>query len=73
MKIKLNPDIIQKAYDLDSKKGCSWVGYMYDKGEGVPENKAKEIEFYKKGCNLGDSLECKLTVKSSLNNNKGNL
>jgi len=39
---------------------CGMAGYFYDRGFGVDKNPKIAIDFYKKGCSLGDGDSCTL-------------
>lgn len=40
---------------------CGMAGYFYDKGFGnIQKNKKLSIDYYKKGCSLGDGDSCTL-------------
>jgi TPR repeat protein len=63
-KMGLKPDV-QKSIPLliDScetgeVKGCFYLGFIYEKGEGVEKNKEKSLNFYKKACELGHAGSC---------------
>ncbi len=43
----------------DGDVGCFSLGWMYEKGVGVPVDKLKAIELYRKGCNRAeDAWDC---------------
>jgi TPR repeat protein len=48
----------KKGCDLGNAKACTNLGYMYEFGKGVAENKYKAVELYRKACNGGDALGC---------------
>jgi TPR repeat protein len=65
---KLSPEARQEkraCENSDSYKrqtqifNCFQLAIKYEKGKGVSRNKAKALEYYKKACNLGDSIACK--------------
>ena len=41
----------QKACDLNSGSGCSFLGLMYGKGKGVKKNDFKAVKFFQKALN----------------------
>jgi len=38
--------------------GCYNLGYMYENGEGVSQDKSKAVQLFKKGCDGGDAKSC---------------
>ena len=42
----------------ESASACTEVGFMYDKAIGVPKDDYLAIEYYQKGCTLGDQRGC---------------
>jgi TPR repeat protein len=38
---------------------CFQLAIKYEKGKGVRKSKTNALRYYKKTCNLGDSLACK--------------
>ncbi|OQA34996.1 MAG: Beta-lactamase HcpA precursor [Betaproteobacteria bacterium ADurb.Bin341] len=48
----------QRACDQGVAAGCFNVGLMYEKGEGVGEDKKKAVQFYDKACSMGDADGC---------------
>jgi TPR repeat protein len=48
----------QKACDLNSGGGCSNLGLMYKKGEGVKQDDFKALKFYQKACDLNLGVSC---------------
>jgi TPR repeat protein len=62
--IKDKPDF-DKAIEYTVKgcngkdiSGCLSAGGAYLMGAGVKKDEAKAMQFYKKGCDLGDKLSC---------------
>lgn len=49
----------EEAYKADvSQVNCLVVGVLYEFGEGVRQDYAKAVEYYKKGCDLGYAAPC---------------
>ena len=49
---------LTKACDGGNAGGCNNLGLMYDKGEGVKQDKFKAVELYKKACLGGIAGGC---------------
>jgi uncharacterized protein len=47
-----------KACGSGNSKGCFTLGTMYEKGEGVGENKYKAAALYTQACRGGEALGC---------------
>jgi TPR repeat protein len=43
-----------KACDSGNADGCLFLGEVYDSGDGVPQNKPKAVELYRKACTIED-------------------
>jgi len=43
----------KKSCDAGDAVGCSNVGLMYDRGQGVKQDYTKAMQFYKKACDMG--------------------
>jgi hypothetical protein len=41
-----------KACDSGNADGCLFLGEVYDSGDGVPQNKPKAVELYRKACTI---------------------
>jgi TPR repeat protein len=41
-------------------EGCLSAGSAYLMGAGVKQDKSKAMQFYKKGCDLGDKFSCEI-------------
>ena len=41
-----------KACDSGNADGCLFLGEVYDSGNGVPQNKPKAVELYRKACTI---------------------
>ena len=48
----------QKACDLNSGGGCSFLGLMYGKGKGVKQDDFKALKFFQKACDLNFGGGC---------------
>lgn len=44
--------------DKGSPQSCARIGYMHEKGEGIPQSDAKAFAAYKKACDSGDLEGC---------------
>jgi len=51
-------EVYTKACDDDNINGCSNLGWMYYKGDGVVEDKIKALELHIKSCELGSLGDC---------------
>ncbi|GAA7725595.1 hypothetical protein HpMMM95_01870 [Helicobacter pylori] len=50
----------EKACDLNNSGGCSFLGMLYEYGQGVEKNLTKAAQFYSKACKLGDQEACEV-------------
>jgi TPR repeat protein len=46
----------RKAADQGNADAQTYLGNLYTKGQGVPQNYAKAINLYKKACAQGDAI-----------------
>lgn len=46
-------ELFQKACERGNALGCGNLGVMYDKGEGVKQNKFKAVELFTQACEEG--------------------
>jgi len=44
--------------DKGIMRGCSNIGYLYQKGKGVKKDSLKSIKYYTKACNGGYAIGC---------------
>ena len=49
----------QKACDCGYAEGCSNLGTMYEKGEGVPQDHTRAASLYEQACGAGSALGCR--------------
>lgn len=47
-----------KREEEHAQGNCAVVGLLYEGGQGVRQDYAKAVEYYKKGCDLGYALPC---------------
>ena len=53
-------EFFTKACKLgEAELGCIELGHAYEHGSGVPKSSKQAVEFYIKGCNLGDLSGCR--------------
>ena len=50
--------MLKNACDSGSAKGCSNLGVLYDKGQGVRQNFSTAKQYYSKACDLGLQFGC---------------
>ena len=50
--------LLKDSCDAKDVRGCAYLGFMYEKGEGVEKNKAKAKEYYDIACSLGFKDSC---------------
>lgn len=48
----------KKGCDVGHGLGCTNLGFLYENGDGVEEDKAKARTLYQKGCENGNTLGC---------------
>lgn len=49
----------EAACAMDQARGCAYLGYFYEKGEGgKPQDVAKAREYYERGCKAGFAWGC---------------
>lgn len=61
--------IFKNACQLDNKRGCSNLAYLYKNGlEGLPKNCSKALSLYQKSCELGNEKICKKLEKTKSSN-----
>ena len=51
-------ELWQKACDSGEARGCSNLGFLYEKGQGVKQNFSTAKQYYGKACDLGFQLGC---------------
>lgn len=49
---------LAKACDGGNAKGCYYLGAMYEKGEGIAQNKYAAASLYTQACRRGEPLGC---------------
>lgn len=50
--------LFEKACNNGNAQGCFQLGTLYEKGEGVVQNKYKAVALYAQACNGGESHGC---------------
>jgi len=50
--------LLMDSCNANDVRGCAYLGFMYEKGEGVKPDKAKAKEFYDRACELGFKESC---------------
>jgi hypothetical protein len=48
----------EKACENGNAKGCLALGTLYEKGDGVVQNKYKAVSLYTQACNGGERHGC---------------
>ncbi len=48
----------EKSCDSGNAQGCFQLGALYEKGDGVVQNKYKAVALYTQACNGGESHGC---------------
>ena len=48
----------EKACDNGNAKGCFQLGRLYEKGDGLPQNKYKAVFLYTQACHGGEADGC---------------
>ncbi|CUU79728.1 sel1 repeat family protein [Campylobacter hyointestinalis subsp. hyointestinalis] len=48
----------QKACEGENAGGCVSLGFLYELGQGVKQNKLKAKELYGRACDMGVQLGC---------------
>lgn len=48
----------EKACDSGNPKGCFHLAALYEKGDGVVQNKYKAVSLYTQACNGGETHGC---------------
>ena len=48
----------RKACEGGDMEGCAWLGWMYDKGDGVTKDREEAQKFFRKACKGGLSSVC---------------
>ena len=51
-------ELLKKACDSGEALGCSNLGVLYNKGQGVKQDYQKAVELLKKACDSGDAVGC---------------
>ena len=51
-------ELYKKACDGGNMHGCGFLGFMYEKGDGVRQDIYMAKEYYGKACDLGDQDGC---------------
>lgn len=51
-------ELLNKACDSGEAKGCTFLGTLYQYGQGVKQDYKKAVELYQKGCDGGEQLGC---------------
>ncbi len=49
---------LETRCNTNDGKSCTTLGYMYNMGYGVTEDKSKAVELYRKACNLNNARGC---------------
>ncbi|GAA7983583.1 hypothetical protein HpCS16_02220 [Helicobacter pylori] len=50
----------EKACDLNNGRGCNFLGFLYENGQGVEKDLIKAAYFYSKACKLGNQKACEV-------------
>lgn len=50
--------LFEKACDSGNAKGCFELGLLYEKGDGVVQNKYKAVSLYTQACRGGEAYGC---------------
>jgi len=50
--------LFEKACNSGNAQGCFQLGALYEKGDGVVQNKYKAVVLYAQACNGGESHGC---------------
>lgn len=51
-------ELFQKSCESKEGEGCSNLASMYDKGEGVKQDKARAMNLFQKACDNGEMAIC---------------
>ena len=55
--------LMSRACDLGSARGCSQLGSMYATGEGVPKDPTRAAALFKQACEKGLTKACEWAAK----------
>ena len=50
--------LFQKACDGGEAKGCFYLGFLYQNGQGVRQDYQKAAQLYQKACDSGQAVGC---------------
>lgn len=50
--------LLEKSCEEGNPQGCFTLGSLYEKGEGVAQNKYKAVALYTQACRGGEALGC---------------
>ncbi len=51
-------DLFEKSCTTGNNGGCAYLGWMYENGEGVTQDRDTAKQYYLKACNLGHQKSC---------------
>ncbi len=55
-----DPQACLEACKLDQSSGCTLLGFMFLKGDGVAQSKESAATAFRSGCRLGDASACQM-------------
>ena len=50
--------LLEKSCEAGNPQGCFTLGSLYEKGDGVAQNKYKAVALYTQACRGGEALGC---------------
>ena len=50
--------LYEKSCEKNNATACFFVGYFYNEGKVVQQDRKKSIQFLEKSCNMGDPVAC---------------
>lgn len=50
--------LLEKSCEAGNPQGCYTLGSLYEKGDGVAQNKYKAVALYTQACRGGEALGC---------------